>query len=210
MLPARSRRLVFDALSHHLYACPVVKIESESDRKGPRHPLRSRASKRVRKSPLISSYCTTITPQIRPPIAPRSAPDSPSIRSQNPLIPTRFAPTKNGGQAPPPVPPRTPHRRLIPSPLRAPHTAEHRPGHRRPPVHALAHSPRLSLPAHTTESHPPDHPVGGTLAKCDHSGTPSTSHWTAAAIIVAFHRTKTCIVTRPRTSLRPMPFSSAG
>jgi len=49
-----------------------------------------------------------------------------------------------------------------------------------------------------------------TLAKCDPFGTPSTSHWTGAAIIVQSPRTKTCIVTRPRASTRPMPFSSAG
>jgi hypothetical protein len=51
---------------------------------------------------------------------------------------------------------------------------------------------------------------GGTLAKCDPFGTPSTSHWTGAAIIVQSPRTKTCIVTRSRTSTRPMPFSLAG
>jgi hypothetical protein len=27
-------------------------------------------------------------------------------------------------------------------------------------------------------------PIGGTLAKCDPFGIPSTSHWTGAAIIV--------------------------
>ena len=52
--------------------------------------------------------------------------------------------------------------------------------------------------------------VVGTLAKCDPFGTPSTSHWTGAAIIGRFPRTKTCIVMRPRTSTRPMPFSLAG
>jgi hypothetical protein len=51
---------------------------------------------------------------------------------------------------------------------------------------------------------------GGTLAKCDPFGIPSTSHWTGAAIIVQSPRTKTCIVTRSRTSIRPMPFSLAG
>jgi hypothetical protein len=51
---------------------------------------------------------------------------------------------------------------------------------------------------------------GGTLAKWDPFGTPSTSHWTGAAIIVKGSRTKTCIVTRSRTSTRPMPFSLAG
>src|SRR4029453_9752999 len=35
----------------------------------------------------------------------------------------------------------------------------------------------------------------------------STSHWTGAAIIVQCSRTKTCIVTRSRTSTRPMPSS---
>ena len=52
--------------------------------------------------------------------------------------------------------------------------------------------------------------IGGTIAKCDPFGTPSTSHWTGAAIIVQSPRTKTCIVTRSRTSTRPMPFSLAG
>src|SRR6266700_3859420 len=51
----------------------------------------------------------------------------------------------------------------------------------------------------------PVYPIGGTLAKCDPFGTPSTSHWTGAAIIVQSPRTKTCIVTRSRTSTRPMP-----
>ena len=41
-------------------------------------------------------------------------------------------------------------------------------------------------------------------------GIPSTSHWTGAAIIVQFPRTKSCIVTRSRTSTRPMPSSLAG
>ena len=56
----------------------------------------------------------------------------------------------------------------------------------------------------------PVYPIGGTLPKCDPFGTPSTSHWTGAAIIVRSPRTKTCIVTRSRTSTRPMPFSLAG
>src|SRR5712691_4455898 len=56
----------------------------------------------------------------------------------------------------------------------------------------------------------PVYPIGGTLAKCDPFGTPSTSHWTGAAIIVQSPRTKTCIVTRSRTSTRPMLFSLAG
>jgi hypothetical protein len=38
--------------------------------------------------------------------------------------------------------------------------------------------------------------IGGTLAECDPFGIPSTSHWTGAAIIVPFPRTKSCIVTR--------------
>ena len=50
----------------------------------------------------------------------------------------------------------------------------------------------------------------GTLAKCDPFDIPSTSHWTGVAIIVKDSRTKTYIVTRPRTSTRPMPFSLAG
>src|SRR3982074_972718 len=52
----------------------------------------------------------------------------------------------------------------------------------------------------------PVYPIGGTLAKCEPFGTPSTSHWTGAAIIVQSPRTKTCIVTRSRTSTRPMLF----
>ncbi len=70
-------------------------------------------------------------------------------------------------------------------------------------------------PTHTTTDHylsdtSPVYPIGGTLAKCDPFGTPSTSHWTGAAIIVQSPRTKTCTVTRSRTSTRPMPFSLAG
>ena len=42
------------------------------------------------------------------------------------------------------------------------------------------------------------------------SGIPSTSQWTGAVIIVQYPRTKTCIVTRPRTSPGPMPSSLAG
>src|SRR5918996_526031 len=54
------------------------------------------------------------------------------------------------------------------------------------------------------------HPSPGKDRKCDPFGTPSTSHWTGAAIIVQSPRTKTCIVTRPRTSRTPMPSSLAG
>ena len=42
------------------------------------------------------------------------------------------------------------------------------------------------------------HPIGGTLASCGPFGIPSTSHWTGAAIIVQYPRTKSCIVTRSR------------
>jgi hypothetical protein len=49
-----------------------------------------------------------------------------------------------------------------------------------------------------------------TLAKCDRFGTPSTSHWTGAAIIVQSCRMRTCIVTTPKTSTRPMRFSLVG
>jgi hypothetical protein len=53
--------------------------------------------------------------------------------------------------------------------------------------------------------------IGGTFAPWDPFGIPSTSHWTGAAITEqAFRRTKTYIVTRPRTSRRPMPSSLAG
>jgi hypothetical protein len=41
--------------------------------------------------------------------------------------------------------------------------------------------------------------IGGTLAKCDLFGIPSTSHWTGVAIIVQFPRTKSCIFTLPRS-----------
>src|SRR5437867_5224404 len=63
---------------------------------------------------------------------------------------------------------------------------------------------------HYSSDTSPVYPIGGTLAKCDPFGTPSTSHWTGAAIIVESPRTKTCIVTRSRISTRPMPFSLAG
>src|SRR4029077_20438200 len=52
--------------------------------------------------------------------------------------------------------------------------------------------------------------IGVTFAKCDPFGTQSTSHWTGAAIIVRASWTKTCIVTRSKTSARPTPFSLAG
>ncbi|HMG20610.1 MAG TPA: hypothetical protein VK607_04805, partial [Kofleriaceae bacterium] len=52
--------------------------------------------------------------------------------------------------------------------------------------------------------------IGDTLTKCDPFGIPSMSHWTGAAIIVSFHRTKNCIVTRQRTSTGPMRSSLAG
>jgi hypothetical protein len=53
-------------------------------------------------------------------------------------------------------------------------------------------------------------PIGGTLAQCDPFGIPSTSHWTGAAIILPFPRTKICIVTRSSFSSKPMPSSLAG
>ncbi len=56
---------------------------------------------------------------------------------------------------------------------------------------------------------PPVYPIGGTLAKCDPFGIPSTSHWTGAAIIVQYPRTKPCIATRSGTSTGPMRFSLA-
>src|SRR5512147_2866921 len=52
--------------------------------------------------------------------------------------------------------------------------------------------------------------IGGTLTECDPFVIRSTSHWTGAAIIVKCLRTKTCIVTRPRTSPRLMPSSLVG
>jgi hypothetical protein len=50
----------------------------------------------------------------------------------------------------------------------------------------------------------------GTLAQCDPCGIPSTSRWTVAAIIGQYPRTKTYIVTRWKTSIRPMLSSLAG
>src|SRR6266480_5771231 len=83
------------------------------------------------------------------------------------------------------------------------------------PTRHLQSPSRSHHPTHTTTDHylsdtSPVYPIGGTLAKCDPFGTPSTSHWTGAAIIVQSPRTKTCIVTRSRTLTRPMPFSLAG
>ena len=46
--------------------------------------------------------------------------------------------------------------------------------------------------------------------QCDPFGIPSTSHWTGAAIIVQFSRTKIYIVTRWKTSTRPMLSSLGG
>ena len=50
----------------------------------------------------------------------------------------------------------------------------------------------------------------GRDTQCDPFGIPSTSHWTGAAIIGQGRRTKSCIVTGPRASRRPMPCSLAG
>jgi hypothetical protein len=54
--------------------------------------------------------------------------------------------------------------------------------------------------------------VNGAKVTLYRNGAPvgPTSHWTGAAIIVQCSRTKTCIVTRSRTSIRPMPSSLAG
>ena len=49
----------------------------------------------------------------------------------------------------------------------------------------------------------------GTLTNATPSVFHQTSHWTGAAIIVQYFRTKTCIVTLSRTSPRPMPSSLA-
>src|SRR5262245_27945561 len=46
--------------------------------------------------------------------------------------------------------------------------------------------------------------VRGTLTSCDRSGIPSTSPWTGVTTIAKGSWTKTCIVTRPRTSPGPM------
>jgi hypothetical protein len=52
--------------------------------------------------------------------------------------------------------------------------------------------------------------TNGRYTSCDPFGIPSTSHWTGAVIIVQGPRTKSCIVTGPRASRRPMPSSMAG
>ena len=82
------------------------------------------------------------------------------------------------------------------------------------PTRHLQRPSRSHHPTHTTTDHSlsdtsPVYPIGGTLAKCDPFGTSSTSPWTGAAIIVQSPRTKPCIVTRSRTSTRPMPCSLA-
>jgi hypothetical protein len=46
--------------------------------------------------------------------------------------------------------------------------------------------------------------IGGIFAQCDLFGIRSTSLWTGAAIIVRCPRTRSCIVTRSRTSNEPM------
>jgi Transposase, Mutator family len=57
---------------------------------------------------------------------------------------------------------------------------------------------------------PNNHVASFRSTQCDPFGIPSTSPWTGAAIIVQSPRTKTCIVTRLRTSTRPMRCSLAG
>jgi hypothetical protein len=80
-------------------------------------------------------------------------------------------------------------------------------GHR---VQRVMHDRFHNVVAEHNRAATPVYPIGFTLAKWDPFGTPSTSHWTGAAIIAPSPRTKTCIVTRSRTSTRPMPFSLAG
>jgi hypothetical protein len=79
-------------------------------------------------------------------------------------------------------------------------------GRHRPPVPDADPYPRLR---HRSEARPQP-AIGGTLTRCDPFVIPSTLHWTGAAIIVKRLRTKTCIVTRSKTSSRPMPSSLAG
>jgi hypothetical protein len=56
----------------------------------------------------------------------------------------------------------------------------------------------------------PMHPMGGTLPKCDPLRYTINVTLDGTAIIVQSPRTKTCIVTRSRTSTGPMLFSLAG
>ena len=84
-------------------------------------------------------------------------------------------------------------------------------------VAVVADGDTVTVTGHSTCSEPalagpavPDRFTAATLAKCDPFGTPLTSHWTGAAIIEQSLPTKTCTVTRSRTSNRPMPFSLAG
>jgi hypothetical protein len=82
---------------------------------------------------------------------------------------------------------------------------------RRPPVHATSRAGCLrSQPTSRPFAAASDRFAAGTLARCVPSGTPSTSPWTGAAIIVQSLLTKSCIVTRPRSSNRQTPFSSEG
>jgi hypothetical protein len=56
----------------------------------------------------------------------------------------------------------------------------------------------------------PVYPIDGTLAKCDPFGYSINVTLDGCCDHRAIPRTKTCIVTRSRTSTRPMPFSLAG
>ena len=69
---------------------------------------------------------------------------------------------------------------------------------------------RLHAPSTYYGVNLPTSSIGGTLTECDRFATPSTSRSTVAAIIVSGSRTKTYIVTRWKTSNRPMlSFSAA-
>ena len=126
----------------------------------------------------------------RAPTSRTSAFDTPSV-AHNHALARRTSPSRRGVRTSKP---------LQLSPLSTRHLQGHSRSHHRTPTTTDRYSSDTS----------PVYPIGGTLAKCDPFGTPSTSHWTGAAIIVQSPRTKTCIVTRSRTSTRPMPFSLAG
>jgi len=102
------------------------------------------------------------------------------------------------------------------APPESPRCANERAAPAQPAVHPSSPKPQPQPPSrpHYNRSLLKRHiamcPICGTLAECDPFGTPSTSQWTGAAIIVQSRRTKTCIVTQSRTSTRPMPFSLAG
>ena len=109
---------------------------------------------------------------------------------------TRLTVSSNAGEAPQFQELRR-HSRS--SPLTASHTT--RPIHTQEVTGSSPVAPTILLQIRSRQVLP----IGGTLAECDPFATPSTLHWTGAAIIVQSCRTKTCIVTRSRTANRPTP-----